>query len=89
MALDLSSLTAYVDQLSSELISRTILEGQTIKHISVQPGIKHSMALNELEHTLVVQSDNCSSAGFLDSGTTTLSQRNITVCPIKLKPSYF
>ena len=88
MALDLSSLTAYVDQLSSELISRTILEGQTIKHISVQPGIKHSMALNELEHTLVVQSDNCSSAGFLDSGTTTLSQRNITVCPIKLNNQY-
>lgn len=88
MALDLSNLTAYVDQLSSELISRTILEGQTTKYISVQPGIKHSMALNEIEHTLTVQADNCASAGFSDSGTTTLSQRNITVCPIKLNNQY-
>lgn len=88
MALNLGGLSAYVDQLSSELISRTILEGETIKHISIQPGIKYSMALNELEHSLTVQSDNCSSAGFLDSGTTTLSQRNITVCPIKLNNQY-
>ena len=88
MALNLGGLTAYVDQLSSELISRTILEGETIKHISIQPGIKHSMALNELEHSLTVQSDNCSSAGFSDSGTTTLTQRNITVCPIKLNNQY-
>jgi hypothetical protein len=78
---NLSSLATYTDEVGGELIRRAILEGETAKIIKVQPGIKGSQAINLLDSTLVVQDGSC---GWNSSGSTTYTQRDITVCDYKV-----
>lgn len=78
---NLSSLSTYTDEVGGELIRRAILEGETAKIIKVQPGIKGSQAINLLNSNLVVQDGSC---GWNSSGTTTFTQRDITVCDYKV-----
>ncbi len=78
---NLSSLSTYTDEVGGELIRRAILEGETMKIIKVQPGIKGSQAINLLDSTLVVQDGTC---GWNSSGSTTYTQRDITVCDYKV-----
>lgn len=78
---NLSSLSTYTDEVGGELIRRAILEGETMKIIKVQPGIKGSQAINLLDSTLVVQDGTC---GWNSSGQTTYTQRDITVCDYKV-----
>lgn len=78
---NLSSLATYTDEVGGELIRRAILEGETAKIIKVQPGIKGSQAINLLDSTLVVQDGTC---GWSSSGSTTYTQRDITVCNYKV-----
>jgi hypothetical protein len=81
---NLSSLSTYTDEVGGELIRRAILEGETMKIIKVQPGIKGSQAINLLDSTLVVQTGTC---GWNSSGSTTYTQRDITVCDYKVNES--
>lgn len=78
---NLSSLATYTDEVGGELIRRAILEGETAKIIKVQPGIKGSQAINLLDSSLVVQDGTC---GWNSSGSTTYTQRDITVCNYKV-----
>lgn len=78
---NLSSLSTYTDEVGGELIRRAILEGETAKIIKVQPGIKGSQAINLLDSTLYVQDGSC---GWTSSGSTTYTQRDITVCNYKV-----
>ena len=78
---NLSSLATYTDEVGGELIRRAILEGETAKIIKVQPGVKGSQAINLLDSTLVVQEGTC---GWNSSGSTTYTQRDITVCQYKV-----
>lgn len=78
---NLSSLSTYTDEVGGELIRRAILEGETMKIIKVQPGIKGSQAINLLDSTLVVQDGTC---GWNSSGSTIYTQRDITVCDYKV-----
>lgn len=78
---NLSSLATYTDEVGGELIRRAILEGETAKIIKVQPGVKGSQAINLLDSTLVVQDGTC---GWNSSGSTTYTQRDITVCNYKV-----
>jgi hypothetical protein len=78
---NLSSLATYTDEVGGELIRRAILEGETAKIIKVQAGIKGSQAINLLDSTLYVQDGSC---GWNASGTTTYTQRDITVCQYKI-----
>lgn len=78
---NLSSLSTYTDEVGGELIRRAILEGETMKIIKVQPGIKGSQAINLLDSTLVVQTGTC---GWDSSGSTIYTQRDITVCDYKV-----
>ena len=84
MALNVSALTAWTDEHKLELISKSILKGRTIDIINVQPGIKNSATINTLNSTVDFQAGGC---GWSEAGTTVLSQRAITVCPIKLNES--
>lgn len=81
---NLSSLSTYTDEVGGELIRRAILEGETAKIISVQPGIKGSQAINLLNSNLVVQEGTC---GWNSSGSTIYTQRDITVCQYKVNES--
>lgn len=85
MALDLNNLTKYVDQISGKLIRQILLEGVTAKHVTVQPTVKYSEAINLLSNTIYLQAGT---SGWNASGTTTLTQRNITVDPLKVNQSF-
>jgi len=84
MAFDLSGLSAYVDELKNDLIRRGLMNARTVQEITVQSGIKSSATINILGSTQVWQAGGC---GFNASGTTALTQREISVCAIKKNES--
>ncbi len=84
MALDLSGLASYTDEQKNDLIRASLLEAKTISMITVQPGIKSSAAINILSSSSVWQTGSC---GFSNDGTTSLTQRVITVSDIKKNES--
>lgn len=80
----LSALTQYVDQLTQkDIIHEIVLEGTSKKYINVQPGVKHSQALNIMASQLVVGLENC---GLISpTGSVSLNQQLITVCPLTVQ----
>lgn len=81
MALNVSGLSAYVDENKMPLIKKAILGGRTLQFVTVQPDIKSSASINIIDSTLVAQAGGC---GWSASGTTALTQRELSVCPIKV-----
>ena len=81
MALDLTGLSAYTDENAMDLIKESILRGRTVDLIQVQGGIKSAATINRLSTTLNAQAGAC---GWSATGSTTLDQRTITVCDIKI-----
>jgi len=83
MAYDVSGLSNYTKENGTQLIYATISEGQTLSLIpNIQTGIKSAEKLQLLNMSGVWQSD--SSCGFNASGTTTITNRTITVGNIKI-----
>jgi len=80
MSFDVSSLTNYVDQSSTELLHRLYFEGTTQEYVSFQTGVKHKDALQLFDLTAYPQDDSCSNTA---SGSTTFTQAEITVVGIK------
>ena len=83
--LNLSNLTQYTDQLSGILLKEAVLVGNTFDYISIQTGIKYADSINLLTNTLVAVAGGCGAIS--PTGSTTLTQRDITVCPIKVEES--
>lgn len=84
MALDLSGLTAWVDENKMDLIKEAVLKGRTVDLINVQGGIKNAATINKLATTLNAQQGAC---GWNATGSTELTQRTITVCDVKINES--
>jgi hypothetical protein len=78
---DLTGLSTYTDEVGGELIAKAVLKGKTAEYVKVAPGIKGSQSLNLLDSSLTVQDGTC---GWNADGSTTLSQRDITVCDYKV-----
>ena len=76
-----SSITGFTDQMSTELITKSLVGAQTPKYGNVRLGIKGTQTVNLLDSTIYPQSGDC---GWSASGTTTLSQIDLTVCPEKI-----
>lgn len=83
--LNLNSLTKYTDQLSGILLKEAVLVGTTFDYISIQTGIKYADSINLLTNTLTAVAGGCGAIS--PTGSTTLTQRDITVCPIKVEES--
>jgi len=83
--LNLGSLTKYTDQLSGILLKEAVLVGNTFDYISVQSGIKYADSINLLTNTLTAAAGGCGTIS--PTGSTTLTQRDITVCPVKVEES--
>ena len=83
--LNLANLTKYTNELSGILLKEAVLVGSTFDYISVQSGIKYADSINLLTNTLVAAAGACGTIS--PSGSTVLSQRDITVCPIKIEES--
>lgn len=86
MALNLTGLTAYVEENRLPLIRKTIFAAPSTKYFNLQTGIKHSAALNLL-NTDVVFGDG-STCGWNESGTTAFSQRVLEVGNFKVNMSF-
>jgi hypothetical protein len=81
MSFTVSALTDYSDEQKLPLILKAQLGSKTASMLQLAPGIKSSQKLNLLDTTTVFQANGC---GFNASGTTTLSQRTLTVGDIKV-----
>jgi len=84
MSLDLTGLSAYTDEQKMPLVRASLLGGRTMGLIQVQPDIKSAATINILSSTPLWAAGSC---GFSNAGTTELTQRTITVCPIKKNES--
>lgn len=86
MAFSVSSLTNYNNEQSTDLLVKALFSGKTAATMyaanQVQVGVKSSAALNILASTVFFQADGC---GYNPSGTTTFTQRNITVGQVKVE----
>lgn len=81
--INLSGLAQYTDQLSQPLVREAVLEGTTFKYITVIPDVPYSTALNEITSVLVPQAGGCGLSS--PTGSVTLAQRSLQVCPIKVE----
>lgn len=84
MALVLSGLNAYTNEFAMDLIKEAVLKGRTVDLITVQGGIKSSATINRLSTTINAAAGAC---GWSATGSTTLDQRTISVCDIKVNES--
>lgn len=85
MGFTVSSLTDYVNQQSTELLTAMQFKGETASLANIQTGIKSSEALQILTNTPVPQDG--SSCGFNASGDTAFTQRNIVTAAVKYQDS--
>lgn len=86
MAIDVKTLTGYVDEQRLPLIKKAVLNAKSAQLFNLQTGVKSKAALNLLS-TEVVFGDG-SSCGWNEAGTSTLSQREIEVGKIKINMSF-
>lgn len=84
MAFNVSAITKYTDEVSQNLIKKSVMAGKTIDLISVMPGIKYKQTLNILTNTISVQDATC---GFTSNGSVAISQREIEVVGLEIKES--
>ena len=78
MALDVSALSAFNNEIAGELLPKIVYGGSTMEYVTIKEGVKHQEPINLMEVDLQVQYGTCVST---PSGSLTYSQRNITVCP--------
>ena len=86
MAINVSGLTAYVDEQRLPLIRKTIFAAPSVKHFNLQTGVKHAAALNIL-NTTVAFGDGAT-CGWNEAGTSEFSQRVLEVGNFKVNMSF-
>lgn len=86
MAINVSALTAYVEEQRLPLIRKTIFAAPSVKHFNLQTGVKHSAALNIL-NTTVAFGDGAT-CGWDEAGTSAFSQRVLEVGNYKVNMSF-
>ena len=82
---DLGGLSAYVDQLSSDIISEAVLSPVTMSYVNVVPGIKGTQNVNLLKETLSVQTGT--TCGWNDAGEVTFTAVPLAVQALKVNQS--
>jgi hypothetical protein len=85
MAFSVGTLTGYVKANERELLTKSLFSAKSISLASKMPNVKSSSQLNLMDTDAVFQSGV--SCGFVASGTTTFTRRNMTVSPIKVHES--
>jgi len=85
---NVSGLVAYTDQISSELITKTLLAGNTMSKTGIMknPGIKSAKNLNILTSTIVAADG--SACGFTDGGSAAYTVVPLAVDPIKIERDF-
>lgn len=86
MSINVATLTSYVDEQKLPLIRKSVLEPRSAKLFNLQTGVKSKAALNILT-TSVIFGDG-GACGWNEAGTSTFSQREITVGQVKVNMSF-
>jgi predicted DNA-binding ArsR family transcriptional regulator len=76
-----SSITGFTDEVGGALLTKALVGATTVKEITQRIGVKGSQSLNLLDSSPAFQAGSC---GWTSSGTTTYTQRNLTVCAEKV-----
>jgi hypothetical protein len=84
MALSLAGMTEFVKNTSAELLVSAILKGETLDLIKKQAGIKYKDRLFYFTTDAVVQAASCA---FSTNGTTTLTEKDVSVVSVKVNES--
>jgi len=83
MSFSLGTLTAYTEQNRLPLITKAVFAARTAALFTKQVGIKSAAALNLMDTDAALAAGTA--CGWTASGTTTFSQRNITVAAMKIQ----
>lgn len=86
MAINTSSLTAYVGDNKEKLISKAVLGAKSASLFNLVTGVKGAQKLNLLDTTVALQDG--SACGWTEAGTSKLSQRTIEAKPIKVNQAF-
>ena len=86
MAVNMSSLTAYVDENKLDLIRKSALGARTLNYVNLQTGVVGPTAVNLLDTT--VEFGDGGACGWTEKGTSTISQRIITPALLKVNMSF-
>lgn len=86
MAVNLSALTAYVDEQKIGLIRKSALGAKTLEYVNIQTGVVGPTAINLL-NTDIVFGDG-GTCGWNEAGTSTISQRKIVPALLKVNMSF-
>ena len=78
MALDVSALNNFNNEVAGELVVKAVYGGSTMEYVTIQEGVKYQEPINLMDVDLYIQNANCSTDF---SGSLAFTQRNITVCP--------
>lgn len=76
-----SSITGYSDQVGGVLLTKALVGATTVKEITLRTGIRGTQAINLVDSAPVFQAGAC---GWNSSGSTTYTQRDLTVCQEKI-----
>lgn len=83
---DVTDLPEYTNAESQEILTREVLEAETLSLIRIQEGVKHKEVIKRLD-TDVVWSDGAA-CGFAPSGDVDFTEREIEVKNIKLEKEF-
>lgn len=83
MSYSLSTLTAYVEQNGNEIYTKAVFGAKTISMMTPKVGIKSAETLNLMDTDAVIQAGG--TCGFNSSGTTSITQRTLTVGKMKVQ----
>ena len=86
MAVNLDSLSVYVDENKLDLIRKTVLGPKTIGYLNLQTGVKGKTKINLLETTVTF--GDGAACGFTDNANTKLSQREIDPASVKINATF-
>ncbi len=79
---DTTGLTAYVDENKTELLYQLQMDSDLTQYASIEAGVKGTRRLHLLDETVTFQTDSCA---FNASGTSTFTEKDITVADIKIQ----
>lgn len=82
MAFNLNGLNAYTEQNRLPLVTKALFSAKSARILTPRTGIKSSEAINLMNTDAVFLTDGC---GWTPSGTTTFTQRTLTVGKIKVQ----
>jgi hypothetical protein len=83
-SIDKSALAAYTNMNSQELITKAVVDANTLEHISIMTGVKYKTEMKYMDTDAVFQAGGC---GFNASGTTTLTKKDMEVTSYKVNES--